>query len=137
VFANQTLRTAWFVVLAALMTGGAVSRADNWGDSDGHVRNGDAQVARGNYGAAIREYTAALRLEPGYTCTAIRRGKAWAACGRYDRAIADYNQVIQRRCFRCPRCLSTAYRARGDAYWQQGDYDQALADYSEARRYEP
>jgi len=55
------------------------------------------------------------------------RGIAYANNGDYDRAIAEFNQVI----LMYPK-NETAYNNRGNAYASKGDYDLAIADFNQA-----
>ena len=50
----------------------------------------------------------------------------------YDRAIADYNEVI-----RLDPIYAKAYCDRGNAWRNKGDLDRAIADYNEAIRLDP
>jgi tetratricopeptide (TPR) repeat protein len=53
------------------------------------------------------------------------RAGAESKLGLYDRAIADYGEVLQL----CPNSGATIYAPRGYAYYRKGDYDHAIADY--------
>ena len=52
--------------------------------------------------------------------------------GNFDKAAADYNEVIRLN----PKDAD-AYRSRGVAYRDKGDLDKAIADYTEAIRLDP
>jgi tetratricopeptide (TPR) repeat protein len=60
------------------------------------------------------------------------RSISYGAKGNYDRAIADYDQVIALD----PK-LALAFTNRGIAYAAKGDYDRAIADHNEAIRLNP
>jgi tetratricopeptide (TPR) repeat protein len=60
------------------------------------------------------------------------RAKAYAQKGDYDRAIADWSELIRIE----PRLVET-YINRGSAYLQKGEIDRAIMDLSEAIRIEP
>ena len=56
-------------------------------------------------------------------------GRRSTTRGDYDRAIADYTEVLRLQ----PKA-ATAYNNRGLAYYQKREYDRAVADYTEAIR---
>jgi len=62
----------------------------------------------------------------------FNRGDAWYEKGEYDKAIADYTEVIQLN----PKNLN-AYLIRGDTWLEKGEYDKAIADYTEVIRLDP
>jgi tetratricopeptide (TPR) repeat protein len=57
---------------------------------------------------------------------------AYFSKGDYDRALTDYDQVIQLD----PR-LALPYTNRGNVYVNKGDYDGALIDYNQAIQLDP
>jgi tetratricopeptide (TPR) repeat protein len=62
----------------------------------------------------------------------IYRGNIYSNKGNYDRAIADYDQVIQLK-----PDDADAYISRGVAYGHKGNYDRAIADYDKAIQLKP
>src|SRR5262245_35032587 len=58
------------------------------------------------------------------------RGTSRAATGQYDKALADFNEVLRLR----PN-YSKEYYNRGEMQSGLGDYDKAIADYDLALRY--
>ncbi len=58
------------------------------------------------------------------------RGTSHAATGQYDKALADFNEVLRMR----PNYAKEYYN-RGEMYAARGDYDKAIADYDLALRY--
>jgi tetratricopeptide (TPR) repeat protein len=60
------------------------------------------------------------------------RGNAYKNKGDYDRALADYNQVLKLK----PYAVN-AYNNRGIAYSNKSDYNRAIADYNQAIKLQP
>ena len=60
------------------------------------------------------------------------RGNAYNKNGRYDRAIADYDQAI-----RLDPNQAHAFRNRGAVYAAKGQYDRAIQDYDQAILLDP
>ena len=59
------------------------------------------------------------------------RGSAWLAKQEYDKALADYNEVIRLD----PR-FASGYVCRGNIWQLKGEYDRALVDYWQAIRFD-
>ena len=81
---------------------------------------------------AVADAETALRLDPTPLAFFVRAG-AESKLGVYDRAIADYSEVLQLR----PNGGATIYAPRGYAYYRKGDYDHAIADYDEQIKLSP
>jgi tetratricopeptide (TPR) repeat protein len=62
----------------------------------------------------------------------LNRGNAYHSKGEYDRAIADYNKVIELN----PK-HADAYNNRGAAYEKKQDHGKAIADYRMALSINP
>lgn len=60
------------------------------------------------------------------------QGVTYSGQGRYDQAIAEYNQAM-----RLDQRFSLAYSGRGTAYCLEGEYDRATADHDQAIRLDP
>ena len=73
-----------------------------------------------DYAFAINE---SIRLDPNIAGVYHARGIAHFNVGAYDKAIADYNQVII-----LDRPHAIAYYNRGNAYFHIDEHDRALAD---------
>ena len=89
------------------------------------------QEAR-NLEEAIRCYTEAIRLEPGFLGAYGNRGNTFMNHGDVDRAITDYNQVLTLN----PNDEMT-YFNRAIALKAKGKLDDAITDFSEAIRLRP
>ena len=75
-------------------------------------------------GAAVRFYSAALRLRP-HPEISYRRGLAFAARAEWKKAIADFSRTLDSR----PRDVEATFQ-RGLAYQEQGQPRRAIADLS-------
>ena len=70
----------------------------------------------------------------------FNRGIAWANKGKYDKAIAEYNQAMQLLDPNDPNNaakIASVYFNRGKALNHTGENDKAIGDYSEALRLHP
>jgi tetratricopeptide (TPR) repeat protein len=90
------------------------------------------QFVQGNYEAAIREYTEALRLDPGYLDALNNRGIAYRRTHDPDSAIRDFSEAIRR----APQSVS-AYNNRANAHTDKGDANAALADWGAVLEIDP
>lgn len=97
-----------------------------------YIRSGWAWMEIGEYGNAITDYTAAIRVNPKNPRAYYGRGVARSRKGNYDEAIADYTEAIRLK----PK-FRYAYYGRGIAWYFKGNYDKAIADDSEAIRLNP
>ena len=71
-------------------------------------------------------------MRPKFISAYGNRGNAWFKKGEWDKAIADYTEVIKLN----PK-LAKAYNNRGKAWFEKGDLDKAIADYNEAIKIDP
>lgn len=89
----------------------------------------------GEYDLAIADYNAALRIDPRYSYARVSRGYAYLAKGDEDRALQDFEAVLQ-----APDPDSregnraSAYYGRGRIALRRKAYGQAIADFTEAVR---
>jgi tetratricopeptide (TPR) repeat protein/mono/diheme cytochrome c family protein len=96
------------------------------------IRLGHHSLSAGNLVAAVNAFTEALALDPDNDAVRLARGHAWREAREFDRAIEDYNLVIQLRPLDPP-----GYHGRGDAYFGKRDFERAVGDYDEALRLDP
>ncbi|GGV25684.1 tetratricopeptide repeat protein [Streptomyces spectabilis] len=91
-----------------------------------YVATALAQLAwrQGEYGASLRHCAAALRADPGNLAALETRGRARAARGETDAAVADLRAVVARR------PLPGALVALGELYDARGDGARAREQYS-------
>lgn len=95
-----------------------------------------AESMRGNYGEAIRHYTALIGSdkpsEKNIERAHIGRGIAYSGMQQYDAAISDFSAAI-----RLNPANAEAYFDRGLVYRQTGANEAAIADYTKAIRLSP
>jgi lipoprotein NlpI len=93
---------------------------------------GWAHHAKKDFGMAIQDYDHALRLNPDYAFSLLRRGLAYHGKNDHTRAIQDYSRAIE-----LSPNYSAAFNNRGNVYRDMRDYDRAIQDYDEAIRLNP
>jgi tetratricopeptide (TPR) repeat protein len=93
---------------------------------------GQGYQASGDNDRALRDYSQAIRLEPGFAAAYNNRGWVRIEMHDYDEAIADLNAAIRLN----PK-YAYAYNNRGNAYRGRKEFDRAVADYNEAIRLDP
>ena len=87
---------------------------------------GDRALQEGHYQQAIEHYSRALLLNKRYAAAYNNRGLAYAFAGAYERAIADFTEVVD------IDGSAAGYGNRGRAHDRAGDYEKAIADLTEA-----
>src|SRR5262245_46034413 len=111
----------------------ACSRLINSGrpeSTEVYFRRAQLYISNGDYGPAITDLSASIRLSPNSVVAFNDRGWSYAKKGDYDRAIADYTEAIRLD----PVWSALPYYNRGSAYEKKGDLDKALADFREAQK---
>jgi tetratricopeptide (TPR) repeat protein len=98
-----------------------------------YVRAGLAARGRQQYQAkryveALRDFDAAIRLEPDNPMWYGSRGLAYSYSGQHERAIEDYTREIEM----APRASAMPYNNRGWAYVDLGQPEKALPDLTKA-----
>ena len=93
---------------------------------------GNTALNQGNYDAAIREYTEAIRLLPNSFEPYFNRGLAYFEKKDWDAAIPDFTQAIQLNAD-----FAGAYYWHGRVYREKSDYDRAITDFTQAIRLNP
>ncbi len=90
---------------------------------------------KGNYRAAIEEYSDAIRLEPKFMNAYTNRGLAYYNLGDRDRAFEDYSSAIKID----PNAKDAAipYLNRAIVWRTRGNAEQALADIDNSLRLDP
>ena len=87
---------------------------------------GDRALHEGRHEQAIEHYSQALLLNKRYAAAYNNRGLAYAFAGDYERAIADFTEVVE------IDGSAAAYGNRGRTHDRAGDYEQAIADLTKA-----
>ena len=92
----------------------------------------NGEMNKGDYDAAIADYTKAIESDPTLPTPYINRGLARQAKGDVDGALADDDKAIELN----PN-YAAAYHNRGLAKMDKHDYDGAIADYTRAIELSP
>ena len=96
------------------------------------------KILKGDYQAAVSDYTEAIHVKPDDPQAHYNRGNAYLKLAYYDVAITDYTEAI-----RLKPDYPEAYCKRGNAYYDKGGYGlflhdkEAISDYTEAIRLKP
>jgi tetratricopeptide (TPR) repeat protein len=85
-----------------------------------------------DYDGAIKEFTEAIRIDPGFSWPYNNRGLAYAANGNFDDALKDYAEAL-----RLDPNYTYPYNNRALVWAAKGEFDNAVKDYSEAIRLNP
>ena len=97
-----------------------------------YIRRGVRACSDGRRDEAIREYSAAIALEPEEAAAYNNRGIVYDDLGKYEEAIEDYSTAI-----RLDSAHAVAYNNRGIVYRKQGEHVKAMADYNKAVELDP
>lgn len=93
----------------------------------GHMDTAASLVDQRSWAEAVKEYTAAIALDPKSDGAYGNRGLAYTELGEYGQAIADLSRGIELAPDR-----GGLYYERGRAYRLRGDLDLAISDLSHA-----
>jgi tetratricopeptide (TPR) repeat protein len=52
-------------------------------------------VKEGDYEEAIKDFTEAIKIKPGYATAYFNRGNAWMGLGEYRNALKDFKKAIE------------------------------------------
>ena len=86
---------------------------------------------KGDYDQAIKDFSEAIKLDPGFDSAWNNRGLAYARKDNYDQAIKDYSEAI-----RLKPDYADAWYNRGLAYGKLGNEAKAKADFLKAEELE-
>jgi tetratricopeptide (TPR) repeat protein len=91
-----------------------------------------AYLGSGDYDAAIRDCTEAMRIDPNIAVLYVARAAAKASKNLHDEAIADATQAM-----RLDASFAWAWLIRGQSSFVKDDFDAAMKDCTEAIRLDP
>lgn len=100
--------------------------------AEAHRKKGVLLNEQGQYDAAIREFRAALRLQPSLARGHLGLGYALQGKGNLDKAVTEYRAAIQLQ-----PDDADAYMNLGTALQAKGDLQGAIAEYRTALQYQP
>jgi len=100
--------------------------------AEGFFYRGNAHYGKGDYAAAIVDYTAALEIRPDFYEALNNRGVAYSGKGEYDKAIADFNKALSIK-----NCDHKILNNRGTVYYHWSQYDKAITDFTDALAIKP
>ena len=95
-----------------------------------HIVRGDNYKALGKIEESIEEYSRANRLGIGLTAF-VRRGMAYAELGDHEKAIGEFQHVIEESLV-YDQVLWAAFYNRASSYLDLKEFDKAIADCAEA-----
>jgi len=122
------MKASWIICLVPLLAASALSQnRTNEDVQKCHDLSGDPAIE-----ACTRAIASGQLSQGALANSYYNRGCEWRAKSEYDRAIADFDQVLQLD----PNFVS-AYNNRGVAWRGKGEYDRAIADYDQAIRLDP
>jgi len=121
-----------FVMMFIACSRPTPSSGDQQNKADNLYKSGNSNMNSGDINRAIKDYTAALKINPDFYQALNNRGNAYLNKGSNDRAIADYTAA-----FRIKQDLYQALSNRGVAYYNKGDYDRAIKDWEAVLRFNP
>jgi TonB family protein len=108
------------------MMGKAIAMKPDWAQA--YMARGRQEYQEKRYVEALRDFDAAIRLEPNNPTWYGSRGLAYSYSGQHERAIEDYTREMEM----APRASATPYNNRGWAYVDLGQPEKALPDLTTA-----
>jgi len=97
------------------------------------IQQGDDQYKKGNYDAAIKDYSEGIKLQPDIPKAYSRRGFTYFSKGDFAQAILDFNKALELN----PKDAKTYYR-RGNAFVHNRlDLEHAIPDFTQATQLDP
>lgn len=92
--------------------------------------NGLTAQNKREHAEAVKHYTEAVLLDPGYARAYVNRGIAYYDLKEYKDAIKDYRKAIKLK--PTVALVALAHYNLGNCYREKGDYDKAIDAYNEA-----
>jgi tetratricopeptide (TPR) repeat protein len=84
------------VVLIGLVAWSMVSAMGSREKPDDDKHLGIAEYEKGNYQEAIKHYDNGVKSTPDDACLFNNRGLAYYSLEQYDKAVADYNRILEK-----------------------------------------
>jgi Flp pilus assembly protein TadD len=97
-----------------------------------HTKLGEALAEQNRTVEAIRHYSEALRIEPGFVQAHLNMGDAHASLGNSEDAVYYYNKALQKK----PN-YEKAHNNLGNVMARQGNFEAAVYHYNEALKINP
>lgn len=97
-----------------------------------YLLRGVAWQLKRDYANAVKDFSEAIRNEPGNFLGYRMRAQTWHSQGQYQKALADLDETI-----RLNPAFALAYNDRGAVYNELDDYPRAYEQLSEAIRMDP
>lgn len=102
-------------------------------EGDSELEQAASHYNRGEYQKAIDAYTEYIRLNPASAVSFYNRGRSWQELGEYDRAIKDFEKVIEIDEGHVKAHISIGM----DFYQRKKDYKKAIVHMNEALNTNP
>lgn len=102
------------------------------GESHDLFRAGHVSLRYGDFESAIGEYSAAIRIAPGFAEAYNARGMAHRKLAEFQKALQDYTAALDLN----PH-LAAAYNNRGIVHMETREFESALIDFDSAIDLEP
>ena len=83
----------------------------------------------------IKKYSEILKKNPHDAESYFERGKAYIEVEKYDKAISDFNRILEDKANK--PIFHKVYERRGYAYQMKGDYERAISDYNKSIKLNP
>jgi len=95
-------------------------------------RRGEMRAKDGRDALALKDFNAAVGLDPTMWRAVHNRGVSLATVGKYKQAIADFDRTIQMK-----KNYPNAYFNRGELLYEMGEFPAAIESYNQAIRLAP
>jgi tetratricopeptide (TPR) repeat protein len=95
-------------------------------------RRGEMRARDGRDALALKDFDAAVGLDPTLWRAVHNRGVSYATLGKYKQAIADFDRTIQMK-----KNYPNAYFNRGELLYEMGEFPAAIENYNQAIRLAP
>ncbi len=107
---------------------GFIENEKNYQTAAVYFFKGFANIKKGEYGKAIKNFTQAIKLKPNMASAYINRGITYGHTKKYDDAIEDFTQAIKLD----TNMVAIVYFNRGFAYQCMDKHDEAIKDFTQA-----